>query len=145
LQGGQFIKIAELPSLGNTTVERIYSFSDLETEKFGPRYYRLKIINLDGSIIYSAIRSVVFNGAVLWQVYPNPSQGKFSLVYQLNNLEILKARIMDAKGSLIREYRLQANGFVEKLSIDLNSASSGVYLLEVEAGSKKLNFKLNKL
>jgi hypothetical protein len=144
LQAGQFMKIGEVSSLGNTTSSRTYTFTDTESDKFGPRYYRLKIINIDGSFTYSLIRSVVFNDAVLWQIYPNPSNGLFSLVYQLNNNNQITARVIDAKGSVIREYHKTTNGFLQKLNIDLFGKASGVYLLQIDARGKQQTFKLYK-
>jgi hypothetical protein len=144
LQAGIFVKIGEVVSLGNTTGSRTYSFTDIEADKFGPRYYRLKIVNADGSFSYSPIRSVVFNDPVLWKVYPNPSNGLFSLVYQLNNNDEIYARIIDAKGGVVKEYRKTGNGFPQKLNIDLFGKASGVYLLQVDAAGKKQAFKLYK-
>ena len=144
LQAGHFVKIGEVASLGNTTSFRNYTFTDLQPDKFGPRYYRLKIVNLDGSFNYSPIRSVVFSDAILWQIYPNPSNGYFNLVYQLNANETIDARILDAKGSLVREYHRTGNSLVQKLSIDLLSSASGVYLLQINAAGKKQTFKLYK-
>jgi hypothetical protein len=145
LQAGHFVKIAELPSLGDVTSSRTYSFTDLEPDKFGPRYYRLKVVNLDGSFTYSPIRPVTFGDAVLWHVYPNPSTGLFNLVYQLGNNEQLYARIVDAKGSLVQEYRKTANGFPQKLNIDLSNRPKGVYLMQVQSPGTKQSFKLYKL
>ncbi|MBO9681411.1 MAG: T9SS type A sorting domain-containing protein, partial [Flavisolibacter sp.] len=144
LQAGNFVKIGEVASQGNNAGTRTYNFTDSETDKFGPRYYRLKIINLDGSFAYSLVRSVVFDAPVQWQIYPNPSNGLFSLVYQLNTGEEIHARIIDAKGSVIKEYRKMANGFPQKLSIDLLGKASGIYLLQVDAAGKKQTFKLYK-
>lgn len=144
LQAGNFVKIGEVAGLGNSAGTRTYTFTDTEADKFGPRYYRLKIVNLDGSFTYSPIRSVIFDDPVRWQIYPNPSSGLFSLVYQLNNSEEIYARIIDAKGSLIKEYRRTANGFPQKLNIDLLGKASGVYLLQVDAAGKKQSFKLYK-
>jgi hypothetical protein len=144
LQAGHFVKIGAVPSFGNTSGSRIYTFIDTDPDKFGARYYRLKIMDIDGSISYSPIRSVVFNDPVLWRVYPNPSNGLFSLVYQLNNNEPIVARVIDAKGSVIKEYHKTANGFLQKLNIDLLGKASGVYLLQVDASGKKRTFKLYK-
>jgi hypothetical protein len=68
----------------------------------------------------------------------------FSLVFQVNNNEQIHARIIDAKGSLIREYHKTGNGFPQKLNIDLFGSTAGVYLLQVEAAGKKQMFKLYK-
>lgn len=144
LQAGNFSKIGEVISVGSSTSGNNYNFLDTETEKFGPRYYRLKIVNQDGSFSYSPIRSVVFSEAVLWQVYPNPSKGIFNLVFQLNNNEELFARIIDAKGRAIKDYKMDGNGFLQKLKIDLTMMASGVYLLQINAAGKKQTFKLFK-
>jgi hypothetical protein len=78
-QSGHFVKLGELPSSGSTGLVD-QAFTDREADKFGPRYYRLKIINTDGSFYYSPVRPVVFDEAVLWKVYPKPSSGRFNFV-----------------------------------------------------------------
>ena len=60
-QRNQFDRIGSVRSLGNTTDLRHYSFTDAENFKTGVRYYRLKIIDLDGTVSYSPIRPVIFN------------------------------------------------------------------------------------
>jgi hypothetical protein len=146
LQAGHFVKIGEVASAGNTTVTRQYSFTDTEADKFGTRYYRLKIVNLDASFLYSVIRPVVFGDVTVWTVYPNPSSGIFNLVYQLNNNENLEAKIYDAKGSLVKLYTKTGNGVMQKLVINLGDTyfASGIYLLRVTANGKDQQFKLYK-
>ena len=146
MQGGQFVTIADIASLGNTTSVRQYQVPDEDPDKFGPQYYRLKIINADGSFSYSPIRSVVFDEAILWQVFPNPSKGAFSLVYQLANPEPVKIKVYDVQGRVLKENRSIATGYLQKVSIDLTKSSypSGIYLLELEGGGKVQTFKLHK-
>jgi hypothetical protein len=147
LQASRFTKIGTVVSRGNTTSVRNYNFTDSETEKFGPRYYRLKITDIDGSFTYSPIRPVVFDEAILWQVYPNPSQGNFYMIYQLNKNERVEAKVYDISGKLVKESQAVANGFAQKLSIDLSTGkfASGIYVLKIKAGNKEQFFKLHKL
>ncbi|ANE52554.1 S8 family serine peptidase [Flavisolibacter tropicus] len=142
----QFIKIGEVVSQGSNTSLHEYNFTDVEPNKLGIRYYRLKIIEEDGTFSYSPIRSIIFANPVTWMVYPNPSNGKFYLTYQLNSVEKLEAQVFDAKGRLVQQYKKEGNGGWQKLAIDLSSASfpSGVYLLRVTTGDKLQSFKLNK-
>ena len=146
LQAGHFFKVGEVVSQGNTVSVRNYSFLDTEADKFGVRYYRLKVIHADGSFIYSPVRSVVFADAVLWQVYPNPSKGVYQLVFQLNANDKVTARIFDAKGRLLKEQSINSTGFVQKLSIDIAKPvyPTGIYLLEISTADKKQVFKLFK-
>jgi hypothetical protein len=82
----------------------------------------------------------------VWQVYPNPSRGLFSLVYQLSATENVSARLFDTKGSLVKEISSRATGFLQKLTIDIsaNNYATGVYLLRIMAGEKEQVFKLYK-
>ena len=144
LQTASFQKIGEVQGQGNSSEIRSYEFTDAEINKTGARYYRLKIINLDGSFFYSPMRSVVFDDLKLWQVYPNPSSGKFNLIYQVNNNEMLYARVIDARGRLVKEYSVTGSGFQQKMEIDLSMLSNGIYMLQVKAGGKTNSFKLYK-
>lgn len=146
ISANRFEKIGEVVSVGATNVQRQYSFTDQENDKSGARYYRLKIVHADASFEYSEVKAVMFGDAVSWQVYPNPSSGQFNLVYQLNADELLVAGLYDAKGSLVKEYRSKANGFLQKLSIDIaaNNYAKGIYLLRVNAAGKQQSFKLYK-
>lgn len=143
-QGGQYQKIGEVVSAGNTSGVRNYSFTDTEADKFGPRYYRIKIINGDGSFLYSPVRVVVFEEAKLWQVYPNPSAGEFFLQYQINAGMSLNASVYDSKGSLVKTAQATGTGQPQKMAVNLKGLASGVYLLRVQAGEIKRDFKLLK-
>ena len=146
LQTGIFSKIGAVSSAGNTIGINNYTYLDNEQGKTGVRYYRIKMINTDGSYTYSPIRSVIFDEAGLWAIFPNPSEGIFYFTYQLNNNQILSARILDAKGSIVKEYQVYGSGFLQKLSIDLSGSnySSGTYLLQVMALGQQKTYKLYK-
>ncbi|TAL49465.1 MAG: T9SS type A sorting domain-containing protein [Chitinophagaceae bacterium] len=145
-QNRRFIKIGEIPSPGNSTSERSYNFTDAENGKNGVRYYRLKIVDNDNTFVYSPVRPVVFSNEVQLQVYPNPSNGIFNLIYQLNQGETMTVKVYDINGKLIKRLLPSGNGFVQKTIIDLHSSvfAPGIYLLKVERGEKLQQFKLIK-
>jgi hypothetical protein len=144
LQAGQFQQIAQVPSMGNTTTTRSYSFTDATPGKMGAQYYRIKIINGDGSFLYSPVRSVVFDEPGIWQVFPNPSTGVFFLMYQAANGAHIEATVFDSKGRVVLVQKSTGTGFPQKLAVDLNISASGVYLLQVASGEEKRSFKLYK-
>jgi hypothetical protein len=145
-QRNHFIKIGEVSSNGNSVSEQHYSFTDIENNKSGARYYRLKIVDNDGRFSYSPVRPVVFDDEIKWQVYPNPSQGIFNLVYQMNVGETVGLRLYDVNGKLVFQTQLMGDGFVQKYGINLQPSqfSSGLYLLEATIGEKKHLFRLVK-
>ncbi len=145
-QQNQFVKIGDVNSFGNSVQEQQYNFTDIENGKSGVRYYRLKTIDNDGSFKYSAIRSVLFDDEIKWQINPNPSAGKFNLTYQANDGLDITVKILDVNGKSVKLYRSVATGFVQKINIDLDEPkfANGLYLLEVAAGEKRQSFKLVK-
>ena len=145
-QNNRFVKIGEVASPGNSNAERNYSFTDVEPGKSGVRYYRLKIVERDNSFAYSPVRPVVFNNEIQWQVYPNPSDGIYTFIYQLDQSEKMDIKIYDVNGKLAKQTDLGGNGFVQKAELDLKATrfAPGVYLLLAETGEKKFSIKLIK-
>ncbi|MBL7739159.1 MAG: S8 family serine peptidase [Chitinophagaceae bacterium] len=145
-QRNRFVKVGEVSSNGTSSTEQQYSFTDMESGKSGVRYYRLKIVDLDGRFTYSVVRPVVFENETPWLVYPNPSKGLFNFVYQVNEDVNGGVKLYDMNGKLVQQTKLPATGFVQKHSIDLQSPqyAPGLYMLEVTAGEKKQVFRLMK-
>lgn len=146
VQAGHFEKIGQVESRGDNSSVQLYSFTDGEGDKWGTRYYRLKVVNADGTFQYSLIRPVVFADPVTWKIYPNPSAGVFNLVFHVNNGEQLEASLYDAQGRLLEQYRKQGTGYPQKLTIDLSGRpyASGIYMLHTVINGRKEFFKLYK-
>ncbi len=144
-QQNSFTKIGEVMSQGNSSQHQYYSFTDTEPGKSGIRYYRLKIVDMNGTISYSAIRPVIFNDEIKWQVSPNPSSARFDLLCQAAEGTTIAVKVYDLNGRVVTEQRTIANGFVQKISVELGARyANGLYLLEAAAGSRKEIFKLVK-
>jgi len=145
-QQQQFMTIGTVNSRGNSTLEQNYLFTDVELNKNGVRYYRLKIYEHDGTISYSATRPVVFDTDDRWLVYPNPSNGIFQLSFQLQQGENIYVNVYDAAGKLVKQLNVFSTGFVQKLTIDLSDVKfvSGLYQLETRSGEIRKSFKLLK-
>lgn len=142
----RFVKIGEVNSNGNSTIDQQYGFMDAENNKLGVRYYRLKIVDNDGSFSYSAVRSVVFTNEITWQVFPNPSSDVFNLVYQVNEGEVMTIKVYDAGGKTVYQSVVTGTGFIQKMSINMGASvyASGLYLLEAGTREKKQSFRLVK-
>ncbi len=143
---GDFEPIGEVAANGNPGSDESYTYTDIELNKSGARYYRLKLVNQDGGFTYSEVRPVVFRNEVSWQVYPNPSSGLFNVVYQADAQTEVTMRLFDATGRVLRSFRVPANGFIDKYILDLSSSvyAAGMYMLEVRAGETQQAFRLMK-
>ncbi|HET9278911.1 MAG TPA: T9SS type A sorting domain-containing protein, partial [Flavitalea sp.] len=145
-QNKNFEQIGQVISPGNSNAERSYSFTDNEAGKLAIRYYRLRIVYTDNTFIYSPVRSVIFDDDIQWQVYPNPSKGEYKFLYNLAQNENMNVQIYDVSGRLVKEMKLNGNGFIEQTTIDLRGAkfAPGIYLLKAESAGKKYSIRLLK-
>ncbi len=145
-QSDQFQKIGEVSSKGRSVSQQSYNFTDVAQDKKGIRYYRLKNVDAFGNYTYSGAVPVLFNEELVWQVFPNPSKGKYNLVYQSTPGDIVHVRMFNAIGERIKEMQLTANGFVQKGEIDLsaNNIGSGVYILQIQTQEKTHVLRLVK-
>ncbi|PWI30461.1 bacillolysin [Flavobacteriaceae bacterium LYZ1037] len=75
------------------------------------------------------------------KVYPNPSNGEFTLK-NLNNIDLIKAEIFDINGRLINTIDL-SNG-QSLYTIDITQVTSGIYFMNVHAKNATRVMKLIK-
>ncbi len=146
LIAGNFEMIGSVPGLGNSNEERSYNFMDMETGKTGKRYYRVKLVDEDGSFSYTPVRMVGFDEVGSWLVYPNPSNGLFHLNVNIAALERVELRLFDAKGRLVKKDQLIGTGMMQQHTIDLRAGmyASGLYMLQISTGDTTRSLKLYK-
>ncbi len=136
----RFKKIGDKLSNANI-LGSAYSLTDAQPLQ-GRNYYRLKIIDKDGSSTYSAVVLVILNKdkfSVL--ISPNPGMGKFSIqLFNWNN-QNGSVRIADMNGRIV--YKKESIGRnVSTLPIDIQGLAKGMYMVTIEGEGKKLVQKL---
>ncbi|MBK6826692.1 MAG: T9SS type A sorting domain-containing protein [Chitinophagaceae bacterium] len=121
--------------LSNLTVidtRNKYSYADLHPSK-GYNYYRLRLMEKNGSISYSPIRQIWFasadNGI---DIYPNPASGE--IIINGNFDPAYPVQITDIAGRIILETRISSS----PSRISLPSLPAGLYLIRYRNFSKKL-------
>ncbi len=117
----------------------IYSYQhNPETEEM--LYYRLKMVDLDGSVTYSDIISadiVCLENSI--KVYPTVTSG--SLTINTGHHQSLSGNLYDSMGRLVRTCTL--NEAVSK--IDISNESEGIYYLVIKTTDEKpKTFKILK-
>jgi hypothetical protein len=145
-----FSLLSFVNSKGNATGVSTYNFTDEKV--FGKTgatdlYYRLKVLDLDGSFAYSPVKKVSQNlrekNAVI--VQPNPFVGAFMLNIQSSDLSTAQLQISDYTGKTIIEKQFNISTGINLINInDLNNQAAGVYFLRLNMGNEAQTIKLVK-
>jgi hypothetical protein len=106
-----------------------YTFTDEQPRS--QNYYRLKMIDLDGSFTYSNIVSLERETEGQLLVYPNPSDGRFSV--ELPSDEVTNVTLYDLTGRKLWAESLQAGPSSNRSWTPSGQLEAGVYLLVVTA------------
>ena len=124
-----------LASQGSSFTQQDYESLD-EAPHEGINYYRLKILDEDGSFAYSTIESASFTKPISIKLFPNPAQDEVQLSYPAQK-QLERLLIYNQVGSLQLETQVLPNG-----RIDLSGFSSGIYFVEVHIGQQVIREKL---
>lgn len=142
--GNIFSKKGTLAAAGNSISTQEYAFEDATPITTPITYYRLKMVDADGSFSYSEIRKVertLTNGAIA--VYPSPTSGTFYITIPEGQEIPAHLELTDITGKvwLMQEITLNAHIPV-KLEFP-SKASSGLYFLSVLCNGKTSLVKLS--
>lgn len=131
--GIDFSAVKRVSAAGNSSQERIYYELDrADNELYS--YYRLKLVDLNGSFFYSDIEVVAQTTSDAVSIYPNPSlDGQFEVAF--NSFEVYEnLAVRDAQGRTVLEQNLGKN---PKVKLDLSELPAGVYQVQL-IGNKEV-------
>jgi hypothetical protein len=123
---------------------RHYSFVDNDPLMLS--YYRLKIINKDGSHDYS--NWVVLDRGIDqndFKVYPNPTEGSLTLDFVSTSQQPVDVLVTDVLGRRVLRRTLEVSVGQNKANFDLFELPSSVYVLTIGQGEHKIVRKITKL
>jgi len=147
LNGNDFVIAGTVPAIK----AGLYSLSDKNAAKdfssVKVLYYRLKMVDKDGSFKYSSIVSVKLdkNKSGLVSVYPNPFVNEIKVRINTENAGLANVSIKDLSGRLVESQ----SSFVPQGSnlvslANLAKLEKGIYVLSVEINGNNEYFKLLK-
>ncbi|MEO6282487.1 MAG: T9SS type A sorting domain-containing protein [Dyadobacter sp.] len=106
-----------------------YSFQD-PSPRSGLQYYRLKMVDVDGSFAYSAIRSIDLGSTELISAYPNPVVDKVRIG---SNVELASLKVMDLSGRSMLELSKPKPG----QEFNMKTYPAGTYLVQIKTADGK--------
>jgi hypothetical protein len=129
LDANSFTSIAKINAKNGNGINS-YSAIDANTLT-ATIYYRLKMINIDGSYQYSNIINVSGQQFTTLKAYPNPATNGFVLQHPIANASTTIS-LYNIHGQLIRT--VKAAAFATQSTIATNDIASGSYLLVFNNG-----------
>ena len=133
-----FESIGKVSANGNTTSRIDYHFFDERIPEFRNQtivYYRLRMVDLDGSFEYSEVRGLNFDksNTVGVAVFPNPTNQWVHIDVSNFDFETENVNLMvfDLKGRLILKKEILGAGLE---TLDVSQLCQGVYQLVVQQG-----------
>lgn len=139
---GAFQDIGSLSSAGGQAKGAYYEFYDEAAEENDQ--YRLRINNLDGStqlsaIVISPLECPQTNYFSL-EVFPNPTDGASQIRISLEGSDLIRFRIYDEIGRVVRYFQGQYQGSEFLGDIDLLDQPPGMYYISAQ-GSRSTQVK----
>jgi hypothetical protein len=118
-----------------------YKLTD-ENAFIGYNYYRLKMVDLDGSYTYSPIIALFASYNIDYQIYPNPFEESFIYSYYSENREDLEIFIYDLLGQLVYNSQIDLGDNINAIPVNVNDLSPGFYRLYIK--HKQSGFEVNQ-
>ncbi len=124
----------------NTTGINNYQFTD-NTPLSGNTWYRLRMVDKDGSVRYSQLIALRSKSGIKLNAYPNPVINILGIAYEKATKGTI-AKIINLDGKVIISQSLQEGSTVSSLNVA--NLTRGNYLIVVENGTDKQTAKFVK-
>jgi hypothetical protein len=148
---GGYESIGKVDAAGNSTARLYYDLEDDQIIKSGIYYYRLQLVDLDGSYEYSDPISinVEFDNEgeqkISVEVYPNPFVTTLTINIDVERETEIEGGFYDAIGQLIKKVNSQTiPAGATSLGIDTNDLPAGTYILRVAVDEQVIIEKISK-
>lgn len=104
---------------------------------FGQNYYRLKIVNINGTIDYSITRVIDFSKENLIHLYPNPTNGvlHISLPNSVLDEKVVDVLIYNSIGQIVRHFYEEE---AKEITLDVKDLPKGIYFIKLMNGDNVL-------
>jgi len=138
--GVSFAYLNEVPAR-NTDIKNAYQYIDPKPLS-GANYYRLLMVNIDGSREYSKVLSARMQDAedAHFRLYPNPFNNEFSFEVLTTIGKDPKVKVTDVTGREVARYKMESH----LLTISLPQLAAGVYYIEYRDGNTSKTWKVVK-
>lgn len=126
-----FIPIGQVAASGNSQRPINYGFTDTDP-LMGMNFYRLRMVDLDGSTEVSNTVAVMMSGSLgELMAYPNPVDGQLHLAMDLRGRTMGVLRVLDGLGRVLLERHVQLEDGRNLLEVDAGRLAAGSYAVRL--------------
>jgi hypothetical protein len=146
--GSNYTGIGTVTANGNSNTAIDYSYTDNEVATLSSSviYYRLKMVDRDGTYAYSNVITIsLADIAGKVSIFPNPAADKTNVTIGAERDGKIQWKILDNAGRIVLESTAQVKKGRNNMVINVNKLSAGIYYLTVSGAGIDEKVKLQKL
>ncbi len=132
-----FTTIGRVDAAGNSTSLLTYSYTD--TQLSADNYYRLEMVDIDGTTTYTDIVNVstdCADGNTISEIFPNPTKGQMNITFNSSfdheNAEVV---IMDALGRTVQVEAITTTLGLNTINVDVTRLPQASYFVVIRGES----------
>ncbi|MFT3680524.1 MAG: hypothetical protein QM791_09650 [Ferruginibacter sp.] len=142
--GNHFRTIGTVLAAENSSEVRNYLFLDKSIPKYN-NFYRLKIIDANGSFTYSPVTYLSFIGNAPIKAYPVIATNNLNVDLNAARREVITAVIFDHTGRSLATKKIQIITGYNKMIFPVNNFPKGEYLIRLEGENIHFTARFIKL
>lgn len=140
--GINYISIKEFTPLNNGKYSNDYNYTDKSVER-KKLYYRVKIKNNNKKLSFSNTINIS-RDKIDFSVYPNPFKNIFNVEFYSEDVSEVEYEVTNVVGQVIEKRKQYTESGFNKISIDLENASSSFYFLSIKLAGNNFKYKVIK-
>jgi endoglucanase Acf2 len=141
--GVHFTFLDKIISKENSNDLTNYSFIDTKPCS-GATYYRLKMVDKDGTFVYSKVINVNQNSVSLISIQPNPTSSQVTISIQSDEDNESIFTMYDVLGKVLFKREVNLSIGLQDINFDLSHLSNGTYIMSVNNNFRQDFYKIIK-
>jgi len=138
---GVWTPIGDKAAAGNSNSRLTYDFTD-NNPVVGNNYYRLKVIDNDGTFSYTNVINIPVSDAFannFTRIYPNPTNGLLNVEIQSTGVYDTKISVYDVLGKVVLDKVSSLSKGLNTLNFDFSNISNGTYIMQFSDSDGKIH------
>jgi hypothetical protein len=138
---------ATLDAVGGPNQITEYVYDDMDVVPLTRYFYRVKMIDLDGSFLYSDIVEATIgleSGLLIGEFYPNPTTDISSLDIVMKEGSNMSVRVFNLQGQQLQSYYYDLQPGYNRLEVNLDGYTRGVYYIAINIEGQSYSRKVVK-